>query len=200
MRNASLLAVLSLSLACQRADQREPNAAADSSRIAALRHLPSPAPAAGASSAAALDPGLDSTCADAMRIVRAALELPLQRDSETTFAAPRDGLAPWHGCRITASSAGVPRDPAHPVMPDGLLQSAFLAAGWKDDFNYGADGIDGTELGMRKKGVLCHLAIRYQGLEIPDDPSIDSPPEKLLKAFPYSLVVSCTRNPMPAPA
>lgn len=83
-------------------------------------------------------------------------------------------------------------------MPDGLLQAAFLASGWRDDFDYGADGPDGIELGMRKRDVLCHLAISYPGIDTPDDDSVEPPPIKPLTAIPYSLVIRCTRNAPPS--
>ena len=187
MRIALLpLALPLLIVACQRADRSPREARSDSARavVASAPRTPSP-----------LEPALDSACTIAARLTREALELGLVRDPATIFTAPREGQLPWHGCRLSASSPGVQKDPAHPVMPDGPLQAAFLGAGWKDDFDYGADGPDGTELGMRKGDVLCHLAISYPGSDSPDDDSAERPTDSLRTAFPYSLVIRCTRKP-----
>lgn len=185
MRIALLPLALPLVVACQRVDRSPPEARSDTARatVATTPRTSSP-----------LEPALDSACTLATRLTREALGLGLVRDSATTFTAPREGQLPWHGCRLSASSPGAQKDPAHPVMPDGPLQAAFLGAGWKDDFDYGADGPDGTELGMRKGDVLCHLAINYPGSDSPDDDSAEPPGDTLRTAFPYSLVIRCTRN------
>lgn len=196
MRISLLLSsFLVLAAACQRTERTPPNGQADTvptpvtATVATVSALPT-----GAGAAAPVDPALDSACTLAASLTREALGLGLVRDSATTFTAPREGQLPWHGCRLTASSPGVQKDPAHPVMPDGPVQAAFLGAGWKDDFDYGADGPDGTELGMRKGDVLCHLAISYPGSDPPDDDSAEPPGDTLRTAFPYSLVIRCARN------
>ena len=193
MRVAPLTLALSIVVACRRADHAPAAAQADRGQVIRATARQSLATAAPAP----LEPGLDSACAVAMRLTREALGLHVARDTATNFASPREKQLPWHGCRLTGSSPGVQRDPANPVMPGGPLQAAFLGAGWKDDFGYGADGPDGMEMGMRKGEVLCHLAISYPGLDAGDDDSAAPPVSQPLKAIPYSLVIRCTRNAPP---
>lgn len=199
MRIALLPVALPLLIvACQRADRSPPEARSDTARAVLATAQRSPVTVATAPrTPSPLEPALDSACTLATRLTRESLGLELVRDSATIFTAPREGQLPWHGCRLSASSPGVQKDPAHPVMPDGPLQAAFLSAGWKDDFDYGADGPDGTELGMRKGDVLCHLGISYPGSDSPDDDSAEPPADSLRTAFPYSLVIRCTRKPRP---
>jgi hypothetical protein len=197
MRIARLLPLL-LAAACRVSADRVPPPAAsapDTSRMVAAVSAP-PMPSGGRAPSTMLDPALDSLCASAARLAHDTLHIPIVRDSATSFAAPREMPVRWRGCRMTASTPNVAHDPNHPNMPDGPLQAVFLGAGWEQDLSYGADGVDGTELAMKRGDVLCHLDIRYQEVDIPDDPGAE--PSKQLPpraANPYSLEIRCTRNP-----
>jgi hypothetical protein len=169
---------------------------ADSARVGAVvPPAPTPQPSAtSTSSSAVLDPGLDTACAAVARIARDTLHIAVERDGASTFPAPREDQGTWRGCRFTGKGLISPASPGS--MPDGRLQRALTGAGWKQDLVYGADGPDGTELAMRRGDALCHLAIAYQGVVIPDSPN-DPPPSTLAKPQPYTLEIRCARNPAP---
>jgi hypothetical protein len=191
-----LLVVLCAPLACQVRSERGPaSGIADSARAGAAVPTPTPQPPlASASSSAALDPALDTTCAAIAKIARDTLHIAVERDAATTFPAPREDQGSWRGCRFSGKGVIPPSSPGS--MPDGRLQGALTAAAWTQDLAYSADGPDGTELAMRRGDVLCHLGIAYQGVVIPDSPN-DPPPSAPAKPQPYTLEIRCARNPAP---
>lgn len=193
MRITVLLTVL-LSVACRVIADRAPaGAVIDTPRVSAAYVTPL-APAIAPAAARAIDPALDSLCSAASKLAHDALEIPIIRDTAMTFAAPRTTNGRWRGCRMTATSSGIAKDPAHPDMPDGPLQAAFIAAGWVQDLTYEADGPDGTELAMRKGSVLCHLGIQYLQVAIPDNPGAE-PSAQVRTANPYTLEIRCASHP-----
>jgi hypothetical protein len=127
------------------------------------------------------------------KIARDTLHIALERDGATSFPAPREDQGTWHGCRFTGKGLLSPSSPGS--MPDGRLQRALTGAAWTNDLAYSADGPDGTELAVRRGEVLCHLAIAYPGVVIPDSPN--DPPATPAKPQPYTLEIRCARNPAP---
>jgi hypothetical protein len=197
MRVARLpLFVLCAAVACQLGGERVPaSRIVDSARSGAA--LPAPTsqpPSAGASPSAALDPAVDTACTAIATIARDTLHIAVERDTATTFLAPREDQGSWHGCRFAGKGLIAPSSPGS--LPDGRLQRALAGAAWTQDLAYAADGPDGTELAMRRADVLCHLGIAYQGVVIPDSPN-DAPPSTPAKPQPYTLEIRCTRSARP---
>ncbi len=65
------------------------------------------------------------------------------------------------GCRVrlTRPNGG----DAFIKNPVDVLGNRFRAAGWREDGDYGADGPDGTDVGMRKGSVVCVIEASWNG-------------------------------------
>jgi hypothetical protein len=71
------------------------------------------------------------------------------------------------GCRLTS------RQPGGVGSTDSAssVQDAFIRAGWAQDLRYSADGPDGSDIGMRRRDILCLLVTRSSGHDDTDTTS-----------------------------
>jgi hypothetical protein len=127
----------------------------------------------------------DDACATVMRelddLPRVTMEFvhAIIHDDRTGHEGP--------GCRITmAASMRALRDGP---SPDDRLRTALPTMGWVEDWEYGADGPDGTATAFRRGTVLCLLRAQWDGGDdadstyVPDDH--------------YDLTVGCMAAPSP---
>lgn len=107
---------------------------------------------------AATHPSLRGACDAVEALLRNILRVAVARTDGTAFENEfvRERRT---GCRLTAAGtfAGSGDDPA------GALADAFRAAGWVDVYGYGADGPDGSVLGLRSREALCIIGFRWDG-------------------------------------
>ena len=89
-----------------------------------------------------------------------------------------------HGCRLRlvgSFSLFEGREPA-----DQLLRTTLTAKGWVEDWDYGADGPDGTAFGFRHDGVLCLFRAMWDGGDDADSTYV--PDDR------YELLAGCTEG------
>lgn len=70
--------------------------------------------------------------------------------------------------------------------PDQRVRVALPIAGWVEDWDFGADGPDGTAFGLRKGSVLCQFRASWDGGDITDPTYVPDPR--------YELVGSCMED------
>lgn len=145
---------------------------------------------AGAATAVAIP---DSTCTAVASLVAGALQVRLDRDPATTFAAPGDDGS-WSGCRFTAQLSAPSGESRTPAM---RIAEALRAAGWTTDDRWLADGAADTEEGWVRGDALCHLAyVTPVGDVEPDAPAHAAPPPSLQ----YDIELRCTSPVPPRPS
>jgi hypothetical protein len=178
----------------RQADAGAPSRPTDSAKPTPLAHdavsLPDSSPPGSQALVrpAELSAAVRTTCDSATIIVRAALALEIRREDGRYF----DSFSgkPRIGCRLTGQgSFSTLRDSAGPV---DLVGEAFGRHGWRSDLRYGADGPDGSDIGLRRRDMLCLVAGRWNG---GDDEAVDSPPRPPTEAENrFDAIVECARD------
>jgi hypothetical protein len=135
-----------------------------------------------------LPPGMRAACDSATVLVRKALALEIRREEGRYFDSFGD--TPRVGCRLTGrGSFSTLRDSAGPV---DLVGEAFRQHGWRPDLRYGADGPDGSDVGMRRRDMLCLVIGRWNGGDDEEDTSPPRPPTAEENRF--DAIVECARD------
>jgi hypothetical protein len=136
---------------------------------------------------AELPPGVRATCDSATVIVRAALALDIRRGEGRYFDSFGD--KPRIGCRLTGqgSFSTLPNSSG----PVDLVGEAFKRHGWRADLRYGADGPDGSDIGLRRRDMLCLVIGRWDGGD-EEDTSPPRPPTEEENHF--DAIVECARD------
>jgi hypothetical protein len=129
--------------------------------------------------------GVRASCDSADALVRLALRLDLRRENGRYNDSFRG--TPRVGCRLSAegSFSALP-DSAGPV---GAIEGAFERHGWRSDLRYMGDGPDGSDVGVRRRDMLCLILGRWEG---DDEEKTGSPPTE--EADRYQVIVECSRE------
>jgi hypothetical protein len=92
---------------------------------------------------------------------------------------------PYDGCRVLVVGSFEALGDDAPV--DVVLHDTLAARGWTDDYDYSADGPDGTDFALRRDDVFCVVEGRWEGgvFESEDPPPSDR----------YELTVGCAEDP-----
>jgi len=174
-------------------DAGVPSRPGDSAKVTPLAHDAVPPPDSSSPGSQALvqptelSAAVRATCDSATVLVREALALEIRREEGSYF----DSFSgkPRIGCRLTGQgSFGTLWNSAGPVE---LLGTAFRQHGWRSDLRYGADGPDGSDIGLRRRDMLCLVVGRWNGGD-DEDTSPTRPPTAEANRF-YA-VVECARD------
>jgi len=71
--------------------------------------------------------------------------------------------------------------------PDEQLRTTLPTMGWTEDFDYAADGPDGTAFALRRDAVLCQVRAMWDGGDDTDPAYVPDPR--------YELVAGCLEDP-----
>ena len=136
---------------------------------------------------ASVTPVVRAACDSAAAIVRATLSLATDRKEGDYHDTPRG--APHTGCRLTAhgSFKALPEKSSGPV---DIVYAAFIRHGWRPDLRYSADGPDGSNVGMRRRDILCLVTGSWDGGDDSDTVTRAPTPEEDI----YGLVVEWARD------
>jgi hypothetical protein len=135
---------------------------------------------------ASITPVVSAACDSAAAIVRAALSLVTDRKDGDYHDTPRG--APRTGCRLTAK--GSFRALAKEGGPVDVMHAAFIRRGWRPDLRHSADGPDGSDVGMRRRDILCLVTGSWNGGD--DEDTVTRAPTAADDI--YRLVVECARD------
>jgi len=193
----SRLAMLAVAVSCAPAEQKTQSPIAtpsvvpvSSSSTAAVQTNPSSAIASARDTLvrpASILPAVSAACDSAAGIVRAELSLNANR-KEGDFHDSQHG-DPHTGCRLSAKGSfkALSEKSSGPV---DLLQAAFIRRGWRPDLRHTADGPDGSDVGMRRRDILCLVTGSWEGGD--DDDTVARAPTPAEDI--YRLVVECARD------
>jgi hypothetical protein len=136
---------------------------------------------------AELSAALRATCDSATAIVREALALDIGREEGRYFDSFSE--KPHLGCRLTGqgSFSTLPNS----AGPVDLVGAAFRHHGWRSDLRYDADGPDGSNIGLRRRDMLCLVVGRWNGGD-DEDTSPPRPPTEEENRF--DAIVECARD------
>ncbi len=91
----------------------------------------------------------------------------VSRDTVTfAYWYARSTARGWVVKAVVRDTSGCPVEP---------LESALLARGWVMASGYGADGPDGTSLGLRSRDLLCVIAGQWDGGDDSDSTYVPAP-------------------------
>jgi hypothetical protein len=95
------------------------------------------------------------------------------------------------GCRLRALGSfkqlGDTADPMSRMIP------TLERHRWHQDLRYGADGPDGSDLGMRRLEVLCMVSAHWEGHDDSDTSTVKRPPTP--EEDRYEMVTECAEDP-----
>ncbi len=189
--------LLAIAVACAPAEQktRSPIATPPVARTSDSSVAPSQATTLTAAASAtdslvrpaAIAPAVSAACDSAAGIVRAELSLKPDRRDGDFHDTPRG--TPRNGCRLTAQGSfkALPEKSSGPV---DIVFAAFTRHGWRTDLRYSADGPDGSDVGMRRRDVLCLVTGSWEGGD--DSDTVTRAPTAAEDI--YELVVECARE------
>jgi len=193
----SRLVLLAVSASCAPAEQKTQSpiatpsvAPVSSSSTAAVQTNPSSAIASARDTLvrpASIPPAVSAACDSAAGIVRAELSLNANR-KEGDFHDSQHG-DPHTGCRLSAKGSFKALS-AKSSGPVDMLQAAFIRRGWRPDLRHSADGPDGSDVGMRRRDILCLVTGSWEGGD--DDDTVARAPTPAEDIF--HLVVECGRD------
>lgn len=133
----------------------------------------------------ALSEGLPENCDTALATTRQALRIDVKRE-DGNFRDSFRGI-PHVGCRLSAEGAfATLPDSAGPVA---AIEAAFQRHGWRSDLRYEADGPDGSDVGVRRRDLLCVIQGRWEG---GDDEDTTQPSTETDNG--YQAIVECFRD------
>jgi hypothetical protein len=128
-----------------------------------------------------------AACESASSMMREALGLAVRREDGAYQDSFRHTARV--GCRLsanaTAQTAGIAKDPV------GTLQQTFARRGWRFDQRYGADGPDGSLIGMRYRDIMCLVNGQWDG---GDDSEPDSVSAARAPDPSYAVQIECARD------
>lgn len=135
---------------------------------------------------AIISPAVSAACDSAAAIIRTELSLKVDRKDGDYHDTPRG--APRTGCRLTAEGSfkALPQTSG----PVDLLQTGFSRRGWRSDLRFSADGPDGSDIGMRRRDILCLVTGSWEGGD--DDDTVSRAPTPAEDN--YRVVVECGRD------
>jgi hypothetical protein len=136
---------------------------------------------------ASIPAGVSAACDSAAGIVRAELSLNANR-KEGDYRDSQHGSA-HTGCRLSAEGSfkALPEKSSGPV---DMLYAAFIHRGWRPDLRHSADGPDGSDVGMRRRDILCLVTGSWEGGD--DDDTVTRAPTPAEDI--YRIVVECARD------
>lgn len=192
----SRLVMLAIAVSCAPAEQKTHSPIATPSVAPAPDSSAAPNPANPSRVAAAVDtlvrpasvpPAVSATCDSAAGIVRAELSLTADR-KQGDFHDSQHG-EPRTGCRLSAQGSfkALPEKSSGPV---DMLYAAFIRRGWRPDLRHSADGPDGSDVGIRRRDMLCLVTGSWEGGD--DDDTVTRAPTPAEEA--YLIVVECARD------
>jgi hypothetical protein len=162
---------------------------ADSSAITARENPSSTAASANDTLVrlASIAPAVSAACDSAAAIVRE--ELSVTTDRRDGDYRDRFRGTPRNGCRLAAEGSfkALQEKGGGPV---DLLRAAFIRHGWRPDERYSSDGPDGSNVGMRRRDVLCRLIGSWDGGD--DSDTVARAPTAAEDI--YRLVIECARD------
>jgi hypothetical protein len=135
---------------------------------------------------ASVPPAVSAACDSAAGIVRAELSLNANR-KEGDFRDSQHG-DPRTGCRLSAE--GPFKALAENRGPVDILDAAFIRHGWRQDLRHSADGPDGSDVGMRRRDILCLVTGSWNGGDDADTAATAPTPAD----DSYQIVVECARD------
>lgn len=136
---------------------------------------------------AEIPPAVRVTCDSAAAITREALALAVHREEGNFF--DRSWGTPRTGCRLVAK--GLFKELRNEAGPVAALDTSFVHHGWRQDLRYGADGPDGSDIGMRLRDMLCLVAGRWNG---GDDEDPDTSSARADENQTYEAIIECARD------
>jgi hypothetical protein len=192
----SRLAMLAVAVSCAPAEQKTQSpiatpsvAPVSTSSTAAVQANPSAAASARDTLVrpASIPPAVSAACDSAAGIVRIELSLNTNRKEGDFHDTPRGDQRT--GCRLSAEGSfkALPEKSSGPV---DMLYAAFIRRGWRPDLRHSADGPDGSDVGMRRRDILCLVTGSWEGGD--DDDTVtraQTPAEDI-----YRIVVECARD------
>jgi hypothetical protein len=93
---------------------------------------------------------------------------------------------PRTGCRLVAVDTATSSDGT--VIITDALPRALARGGWAPDLRFDADGPDGSDVGVRRRDVLCMIIVRSDGSDDDDTTTVVTPPS------PATLIVECVHD------
>lgn len=173
----STSALLALSIACQRdsVKARAPVAAVPSTDESPVQPR-------------AIPPDVKIACDSAAIDVRAALGSDAKREDGTFNDSFQSTLR--IGCRLSASGSQRALS-----MPGALamVERQFGRRGWAQDLRFAADGPNGSDIGMRRRDLLCLIMDREAG-DDDDDTTAARAAARAAAADRFDLIVECARD------
>jgi hypothetical protein len=88
------------------------------------------------------------------------------------------------GCRVRLVATRTAF--ANEDSPDQRVRAVLPTLGWEEDWDYGADGPDGTAFALRKDTILCLVRASWDGGDIADPTYVPDPR--------YELVARCRED------
>jgi hypothetical protein len=93
---------------------------------------------------------------------------------------------PRTGCRLVAVDTAT--SPEDTVIITDAVPRALAPGGWASDLRFDADGPDGSDVGVRRRDVLCMIIVRSDGGDDDDTTTVATPPS------PTTLIVECVHD------
>ena len=124
-----------------------------------------------------------AACATAQRLARSTLMLETRLEHDVTVVndfAPV-GRRERMGCRVFGHT-----DEDRVAAPVDVMLDALQSEGWRPLWAYGADGPDGSSIGVTVGPVLCLLRGRWDGGDDSDTTYVPAPG--------YDLEITCFRR------
>jgi hypothetical protein len=193
----SRLVILAVAASCAPAEQKTQSpiatpsvASVSSSSTAAVQTNPSSVVASVRDTLvrpSSIPPSVSAACDSAAGIVRVELSLNTNRKEGEFHDTPRGDQRT--GCRLAAQGSfkALSEKNSGPV---DILQTAFIRRGWRPDLGHTADGPDGSDVGMRRRDILCLVTGSWEGGD--DDDTVTRAPT--LAEDIYRIVVECARD------
>lgn len=123
-----------------------------------------------------LSDNLSSACASLKPLLEKALKIPLQLEYpaivEEPFAAP--DIQKHYGCKITGVD-----ETDRGIDPMSEIDKRLRENGWVVNWDYSADGPDGSVVGYKKNGIKCIVTGSWDGGDDTDPSYIPVPGYKI---------------------
>lgn len=166
----------------------QPVASAPSSSTAPVSASPTHAPVSRDTLVrpASVAEAVSAACDSAIGMVRAESLNPDREQGE--FHDSQHGELRT-GCRLSAQGSfkALPEKSSGPV---DMLYAAFIRHGWRPDLRHSADGPDGSDVGMRRRDILCLVTGSWEGGD--DEDTVARAPTPAEDT--YRIVIECARD------
>ncbi len=117
------------------------------------------------------------------------LALDVRREDGSYFDSARETSR--IGCRLTAQGSFATLGDS--VGPVDAVSRAFERHGWRADLRYMADGPDGSDVGVRRRDMLCQVVGHWNGGDDEEDTAA-TPRPRTEEENRFEAIVECARD------